>query len=103
VRRRLAALLALVASAVALPAYAVVAVRTRTAVAYHPRPVARTAAVATTAAVTVAAVGSVHRSLPASCSSVNVGGAVYSQCGSTWYQPRYAGSDVTYVVVNPPR
>lgn len=27
----------------------------------------------------------------------------HQQCGSTWYQPRYAGSSVTYVVVNPPR
>ena len=25
------------------------------------------------------------------------------QCGSTWYQPQYAGTTVQYVVVNPPR
>lgn len=24
------------------------------------------------------------------------------QCGSTWYQPQYQGSNVTYVVVNQP-
>jgi len=34
---------------------------------------------------------------------VVVNGMSYYQCGSTWYQPRYAGSQVTYVVVNPPR
>ena len=70
------------------------------AVAYRPyHPVARTAAVATTAVV----VGSMVNTLPPSCSSVMVGNAVYQQCGSAWYQPRYAGSDVTYVVVEPPR
>jgi hypothetical protein len=75
----------------------------RTAVVYRPRPVAR-AAVATTAVVaTAVAVGTVARSLPPSCSSVMVGNVAYQQCGSTWYQPRYAGSDVTYVVVTPPR
>jgi hypothetical protein len=26
----------------------------------------------------------------------------YQQCGGTYYQPQYAGSSVTYVVVNPP-
>jgi hypothetical protein len=37
-----------------------------------------------------------------SCSKVIVNGITYSQCGSTWYQPVYSGSDVTYVVINPP-
>jgi hypothetical protein len=77
------------------------AVVVRTAVAY--RPVAR-AAVATAAVVgTAAIVGSAVRTLPPSCSSVVVGNVAYQQCGSTWYQPQYAGSQVTYVVVNPPR
>jgi hypothetical protein len=77
------------------------AVVVRTAVNYRPvaRAVVATAAVATTAVV----VGSVVRSLPPSCSSVVVGGVAYQQCGSAWYQPRYAGSTVNYVVVNPPR
>jgi len=26
-----------------------------------------------------------------------------STCGSTWYQPQYSGSQVNYIVVNPPR
>jgi hypothetical protein len=80
-------------------ANAVVVVRTH--VNYHP--VAR-AAVATTAAVGAAVVvGSVVRSLPPACTSVMVGNVAYQQCGNTYYQPRYAGSQVTYVVVNPPR
>jgi hypothetical protein len=31
-----------------------------------------------------------------------VNGVTYYQCGSTWYQPTYQGSEVTYVVVNAP-
>ena len=31
------------------------------------------------------------------------GGYTYYQCGSTWYQPVHQGSQVTYVVVNPPQ
>ena len=34
---------------------------------------------------------------------VVVNGVTYYQCGSTWYQPAYQGSQVTYVVVNPPK
>jgi hypothetical protein len=65
---------------------------------YHP--VARaTAAAATTAAV----VGSAVNSIPSSCSAVSVDGLTYQQCGSTWYEPEFSGSAVTYVVVNPPR
>jgi hypothetical protein len=48
-------------------------------------------------------VGSAVRTLPPHCTPVVVGGVAYQQCGSAWYQPRYAGSQVTYVVVNPPR
>jgi hypothetical protein len=42
-------------------------------------------------------------SVPASCVPVNVNNVVYQQCGSTWYQPQYAGSQVQYEVVNPPQ
>lgn len=84
--------------------YAAVVVRTRTAVNYRPyRPVARAAVVTTAAVATAVAVGTVARSIPPSCGTVMVGNVAYHQCGSTWYQPRYAGSEVTYVVVNPPR
>jgi hypothetical protein len=76
----------------------------RTAVNYRPvRPVARAAVVTTAAVATAVAVGTVVHSIPPSCSAVMVGNVSYQQCGGTWYQPRYAGSGVTYVVVNPPR
>jgi hypothetical protein len=42
-------------------------------------------------------------SLPPSCSMVNINGITYQQCGSTWYQPQYAGTQVNYIIVNPPR
>ena len=67
---------------------------------YHP--LARGMAVAAGAAVASAIIGSVVYSLPPSCSVVQLDGITYQQCGSTWYQPRYAGSQVTYIVVNSP-
>jgi hypothetical protein len=49
-------------------------------------------------------VGSVVNTIPySSCSAVSVNGLTYQQCGSTWYQPEFSGSAVTYVVVNPPQ
>lgn len=65
-------------------------------------PVARGVAIGAAAAVTAAVIGSIVYSLPPSCATVVVNGLAYQQCGSTWYQPQYAGSQVTYVVVNPP-
>jgi hypothetical protein len=67
---------------------------------YHP--VAAGVALGATAAITAAAIGSIAYSLPPSCSSVVMGGIGYQQCGSTWYQPQFAGTSTTYVVVNPP-
>ena len=52
---------------------------------------------------TAALVGSMVNSIPPSCTPVVVDGATYSQCGSTWYQPQYAGTSVQYEVVNPPQ
>jgi hypothetical protein len=40
--------------------------------------------------------------LPPSCSTVVTGGVTYEQCGETWYQPQYIGTEVQYVVVTPP-
>jgi len=68
---------------------------------YHPA--ARAAAVTAAAVTTAAVVGSTVHTLPPACSAVNVGGVAYQQCGSTWYQPQFAGTTVNYVVVNPPR
>jgi len=58
-------------------------------------PWAAAAAVAATAAI----IGSTVNTVPANCVPVNVGGVVYQQCGSTWYQPQ--GSQ--YIVVSPPQ
>ncbi len=63
---------------------------------YHP--VARGAAIATTAAV----MGSYYASLPGNCVTVVRVGINYSQCGSTWYQPVYSGANVQYMVVAAP-
>jgi hypothetical protein len=41
--------------------------------------------------------------LPPKCSAVIVNGVTYQNCGGAWYQPQYAGSQVTYIVVNPPK
>jgi len=69
---------------------------------WDDHPVAAGVAFGTAAAVTAAAIGSVVYSVPPSCSTVIVNGISYSQCGSTWYAPRYYGTSVQYVVVNPP-
>jgi hypothetical protein len=68
---------------------------------YHP--VATAAAVTAAVVVTSAVVGSIVHSVPPSCVPVRMGNVTYQQCGSTWYQPQYAGSTVQYVVINPPR
>lgn len=69
---------------------------------WNDHPVATAAAVTATVAVTAAVVGSVVNSVPPSCQTVVSNGVTYSQCGNTWYQPSYVGSQVQYVVVNPP-
>jgi len=76
---------------------AVVVAAPRRAVYVAPAP--HPAAVATTAVV----VGATVHTLPPHCSAVVVGNVAYKQCGSTWYQPHYAGSQVNYVVVTAPR
>ena len=65
---------------------------------YGAHPVARGAAIATTAAV----MGSYYNSLPAGCVTVVRIGINYSRCGSTWYQPIYSGATVRYQVVSEP-
>lgn len=56
-------------------------------------------------AVTGLVIGSIVKaaSMPPSCSTTIVNGISYQQCGSTWYQPQYSGSQVNYIVVNPPQ
>jgi hypothetical protein len=68
---------------------------------YHP--VATAAAAAAAATVTSAVIGSIVHTKPPDAVPVVVNGITYLQVGSTWYQPQYAGTQVTYVVVAPPR
>ncbi|WP_194270629.1 DUF6515 family protein [Glaciimonas soli] len=70
---------------------------------YYDHPVATAAVVTAGVAVTAAAIGSMVRTLPPSCSTVVVNGLAYQNCGNVWYQPQYAGTQVNYVVVNAPR
>lgn len=100
-RHTLALVISLLAMLAADTAHAIILARR--AVYYRPHPIARTAAVVGTAAVTAAVVGSVVHSIPPSCSSTVVGNVAYQHCGSTWYRPQYMGSTVNYVVVNPPQ
>src|SRR5215831_19893841 len=93
--------LALVAASLLAQPQAGAIIVARRAVVY--RPVARAAVATAAVAATAIAVGTVVNSVPPSCSTVMVGNVAYQQCGSTWYQPQYAGSQVTYVVVNPPQ
>jgi hypothetical protein len=70
---------------------------------HHHHPVGTAVAVTTAAVVTAAVVGSVVHTIPPTCVPVQIGYAIYQQCGATWYQPQYVGSSVQYVVINPPR
>lgn len=65
-------------------------------------PIATAVGVTAAVAITSAVVGSIVRSVPPNCAPVNYGGMVYQQCGSAWYQPQYAGSQLQYIVVAPP-
>ena len=67
---------------------------------YHP--VAAAAGVVAGAAITAAAIGSVAYALPSDCVYTVVNGLTYNQCGSTWYQPQFTGTETTYIVVSPP-
>ncbi|CAK9889472.1 MULTISPECIES: hypothetical protein [Pseudomonas] len=69
---------------------------------YHP--IATAAAVTATVVATSAVVGAIFRpsQMPADCVQVMRYNTTYLQCGSTWFQPQYQGSNVTYVVVNAP-
>jgi hypothetical protein len=67
---------------------------------YHP--IAAGVAFGTAAAITSAAIGSMYYSLPPACAPRPYGGMSYYYCDNVWYQPQYAGTSVTYTVVNPP-
>jgi hypothetical protein len=54
-------------------------------------------------AVGTAITASAFQAMSCPMTPVVAGGYTYYQCGSTWYQPAYQGSQVTYVDVNPPQ
>jgi hypothetical protein len=68
----------------------------------HRHPVATGVAVGTAAAITAAAIGSIAYSVPASCRYQTINGVRYYHCGDTWYEQRYSGSQLVYVVVPRP-
>jgi len=66
---------------------------------YHPWAAAAVVG-ATTA--TILAIGTQVSVVPPDCVSVVANGVAYQHCGPTWYQPRYVGSSVQYIVVTAP-
>lgn len=68
----------------------------------HYHPIGTAVAVGAAVAVTAAVVGSIVNTLPSGCTTIIQNGISYSQCGNVWYEPQYAGNNVTYVVVNTP-
>lgn len=66
---------------------------------YHPWA---TAAVIGATTATALAIGTQVASVPPDCVSVVANNVAYQHCGSTWYQPRYVGSTVQFVVVPAP-
>lgn len=68
---------------------------------YHHHDVGRAWAIG---ALTGLVVGTIIASsaMSPSCGTMVVNGISYRQCGNTWYQPHYAGSQVNYIVVNRP-
>lgn len=65
-------------------------------------PIAAGVAFGTAAAVTAAAIGSVYYALPPACAPRPYSSITYYYCGNVWYEPRYSGTSITYVVVNQP-
>ena len=51
---------------------------------------------------TAVAVGAIVSTLPSNCTTIMANGVTYQNCGGTYYQPRYSGGNVQYVVVNHP-
>lgn len=70
---------------------------------WDDHPFATAAAVTAGVAVTRAVIGSIVYSLPPSCVTTVINGVAYQQCGNDWYEPRYAGTTVQYVVIESPR
>jgi hypothetical protein len=65
-------------------------------------PIATAAAVTATVAVTRAAIGTRYYALPPGCVTHTHAGTYYYFCDDTWYAPQYAGTQITYIVVQKP-
>lgn len=61
-----------------------------------------TAAVIGAVTATAIAIGTYVSSVPADCVSVVANNVAYQHCGPNWYQPRYVGGNVQFVVVPAP-
>jgi endonuclease/exonuclease/phosphatase (EEP) superfamily protein YafD len=48
-------------------------------------------------------IGTTATALPSGCISQTAAGGSYFQCGSTWYQPSFKGTNLVYVVVAAPK
>ena len=66
-------------------------------------PVAAAAVVTAATVTTAAVVGSIAYTIPPTCGTAFVNNVSYYQCGSTWYQPQYVGTDLQYQAVSPPQ
>lgn len=55
-------------------------------------------------AITGLAIGAVvtAASMPPTCQNIIINNISYRQCGSTWYQPYYVGTELRFQVVAPP-
>ena len=69
---------------------------------HHHHPIAGGIAFGAAAAVTAGVVGSWMYTLPAGCSPYPYGGYSYYSCGGVYYETRYEGDKVVYVVVDEP-
>jgi hypothetical protein len=45
--------------------------------------------------------GTMIYTLPPACTTTVVNGVTYEQCGDTYYEPSFYGTDVTYTVADP--
>ena len=69
----------------------------------HWHPAARAAVWSVGATANASTIGAIAFMLPPSCTATQVNSLSYYQCGAVWYQPQFAGTTVTYVVVASPR
>jgi hypothetical protein len=75
------------------------ATATAAAAASAPKPAAAPAA---PPAVSAVPIGTVVQTLPAGCTSVDVSGVSYSDCGGVFYKAAFQGNNLVYVVVEKP-